>query len=124
MAVSGLKKEQRKYIALLLTPAILTILVFTTVPAVTTLSYAFFKWEGFQRGGFAGFENSLAVMEDPETGSTFSLHVTTYNNARTKGSNLREWSSLSVNDIIHCEVFKYYITREGKRDRVRGVMAG
>jgi raffinose/stachyose/melibiose transport system permease protein len=57
VAVTGLKREQRKYIALLLTPAILTILVFTTVPAVTTLSYAFFKWEGFQRGGFAGLAN-------------------------------------------------------------------
>jgi len=87
------------------------------------------KWAQMKRSAltivrFAGFENSLAVMEEPETGNTFKLHVTTYNNARSKESNLCEWSSLSVNDIIHCEVFKYYITREGKRDRVRGVMAG
>jgi len=65
VAVTGLKREQRKYIALLLTPAILTILVFTTVPAVTTLSYAFFKWEGFQRGGFAGLANFQRLFDYP-----------------------------------------------------------
>jgi hypothetical protein len=73
---------------------------------------------------FAGFENSLAVMEDPETGKTFSLHCTTYNNSRSSDSDLREWSSLSVDDVIHCVVFKYFVTREGKRDKVRGVVAG
>lgn len=65
MAVSGLQREQRKYIALLLTPALATILIFTTVPAVTTLSYAFFKWTGFQRGGFAGFENFQRLFSYP-----------------------------------------------------------
>ena len=65
MAVSGLKQEQRKYIVLLLTPALATILVFTTLPALTTLSYAFFKWEGFQRGGFAGLINFQRLFEYP-----------------------------------------------------------
>ena len=65
MAVSGLQREQRKYIALLLTPALATILVFTTIPAVTTLSYAFFKWTGFQRGGFAGLENFQRLFTYP-----------------------------------------------------------
>lgn len=65
MAVSGLQREQRKYIALLLTPALATILIFTTVPAVTTLSYAFFKWTGFQRGGFAGLENFQRLFSYP-----------------------------------------------------------
>ena len=65
MAVSGLQREQRKYIALLLTPALATILIFTTIPAVTTLSYAFFKWTGFQRGGFAGFENFQRLFSYP-----------------------------------------------------------
>ena len=65
MAVSGLQREQRKYIALLLTPALVTILVFTTIPAVTTLSYAFFKWTGFQRGGFVGFENFQRLFTYP-----------------------------------------------------------
>jgi hypothetical protein len=91
---------------------------------LSTMKWAQIKVSALTIVRFVGFENSLAVMEDPETGKTFSLHVTTYNNARSKDSNLREWSSLSVNDIIHCEVFKYYITRESKRDRVRSVMAG
>ena len=65
MAVSGLKQEQRKYIVLLLTPALATILIFTTLPAITTLSYAFFKWEGFQRGGFAGLVNFQRLFEYP-----------------------------------------------------------
>jgi raffinose/stachyose/melibiose transport system permease protein len=65
VAVSGLKQEQRKYIVLLLTPALATILIFTTLPAVTTLSYAFFKWEGFQRGGFAGLVNFQRLFEYP-----------------------------------------------------------
>jgi raffinose/stachyose/melibiose transport system permease protein len=65
VAVSGLKREQRKYIALLLTPAILTILIFTSIPALTTLSYAFFKWEGFVRGSFAGFENFQRLFQFP-----------------------------------------------------------
>lgn len=65
MAVSGLKQEQRKYIVLLLTPALATILIFTTLPALTTLSYAFFKWEGFQRGGFAGLINFQRLFEYP-----------------------------------------------------------
>ena len=65
MAVSGLQREQRKYIALLLTPALAVILIFTTIPAVTTLSYAFFKWTGFQRGSFAGFENFQRLFSYP-----------------------------------------------------------
>jgi raffinose/stachyose/melibiose transport system permease protein len=65
VAVSGLKQEQRKYIVLLLTPALATILIFTTLPALTTLSYAFFKWEGFQRGGFAGLVNFQRLFEYP-----------------------------------------------------------
>ncbi len=65
MAVSGLKQEQRKYIVLLLTPALATILIFTTLPALTTLSYAFFKWEGFKRGGFAGLVNFQRLFEYP-----------------------------------------------------------
>jgi hypothetical protein len=72
---------------------------------------------------FAGFENSLAVMVDPAAGTTFSLHCTTYNDAYANNTNLPEWSSLAINDVIHCVVFTNYITRESKRDRVRSVVA-
>ena len=50
---------------LLLSPALATILIFTTIPALTTLSYAFFKWEGFQRVGFAGAANFQRLFDYP-----------------------------------------------------------
>ncbi len=65
MAAGGLKKQQRKWIFLLLTPALLAILTFTTIPALTTLSYAFFHWQGFQRLDFAGFENFQKLFQYP-----------------------------------------------------------
>lgn len=65
MAAGGLKKQQQKWIFLLLTPALLAILTFTTIPALTTLSYAFFRWEGFVRLDFAGIENFQRLMEYP-----------------------------------------------------------
>jgi len=60
-----LKQQQRKFIWIFLAPGLLTILVFTTVPAITTLSYSFFNWEGFVRGSFAGFENFQNLFRYP-----------------------------------------------------------
>ena len=57
MKLSGIKREQRKFRWLLLSPGLLIIVIFTSVPALTTLSYAFFEWKGFVRGSWAGFEN-------------------------------------------------------------------
>ena len=65
MANGGLRNEQRKFTLFLLTPALLTIIIFTTVPALTILSYAFFKWTGFEREGFAGFENFQRLFSFP-----------------------------------------------------------
>ena len=65
MSTRGLKRDQRKYITLFLAPALAIILIFTTVPALTTLSYAFFKWEGFQREGYAGLANFQRLFEYP-----------------------------------------------------------
>ncbi len=65
LSTSGLKRDQRKYITLFLAPALAIILIFTTVPALTTLSYAFFKWEGFQREGYAGLANFQRLFEYP-----------------------------------------------------------
>lgn len=65
MSVGGLKKQQRKFIFFLLTPALLAILIFTTIPALTTLSYAFFHWQGFQRMDFAGVENFQKLFTYP-----------------------------------------------------------
>ena len=65
MAMNRIKREQNKYAAALLTPALAVIVIFTSIPALTTLSYAFFRWKGFQRQEFAGFENFHRLINDP-----------------------------------------------------------
>lgn len=65
MAKSGIKREQNKFALIFLAPALLTVLIFTTIPALTTLSYSFFRWQGFQRLGFAGFENFKKLFTFP-----------------------------------------------------------
>ena len=65
MGKQGIKREQNKFAFLLLTPALAVIIIFTSIPALTTLSYAFFRWTGFQRGNFAGFENFHRLFSDP-----------------------------------------------------------
>ncbi len=65
MKLSGIKREQRKFRWLLLSPGLLIIVIFTSVPALTTLSYAFFHWKGFVRGSFAGFENFERLFAFP-----------------------------------------------------------
>ena len=62
---SALKRDQHRTIGALLIPALLVIIIFTTVPALTTLSYAFFGWDGFQRNGFIGFENFQRLFQYP-----------------------------------------------------------
>ncbi len=62
---SALKKSQNKATLTLLVPALAVIIIFTTVPAITTLSYAFFGWEGFQRQGIVGFDNFKRLFQYP-----------------------------------------------------------
>ncbi len=62
---SALRREQNRTTGALLLPALLVIIVFTTIPALTTLSYAFFAWDGFQRGGFNGLENFRKLFAYP-----------------------------------------------------------
>jgi len=65
MAKQGLKRQQNRMAFILLAPALATIIIFTTIPAFTTLSYAFFHWQGFQRGSFAGLENFSKLFHFP-----------------------------------------------------------
>lgn len=65
MSKQGLKREKQKFIFLFLAPGLLTTIVFTSIPALTTLSYAFFHWKGFQRGTFAGLENFHRLFNFP-----------------------------------------------------------
>ena len=62
---SALRREQNRTTGTLLIPALAVIITFTTVPALTTLSYAFFSWDGFQRSTFAGFENFQKLFAYP-----------------------------------------------------------
>ena len=62
---SALRREQNRTTWSLLIPALAVIIIFTTVPALTTLSYAFFSWDGFQRSTFAGFENFQKLFTYP-----------------------------------------------------------
>ena len=62
---SALRREQNRTTWSLLIPALAVIIIFTTVPALTTLSYAFFSWDGFQRNTFAGFENFQRLFSYP-----------------------------------------------------------
>ena len=62
---SALRKEQNRTTGALLIPALLVIVLFTTIPALTTLSYSLFNWEGFQRTSFIGFENFRKLFAYP-----------------------------------------------------------
>ena len=62
---SALRREQNRTTVALLIPALAVIIIFTSIPALTTLSYAFFGWEGFQRGGFASLENFQKLFACP-----------------------------------------------------------
>lgn len=57
MAKSGLKRDQQRFTYLLLLPAILTIIIFTSLPALTTLSYSF----------FIGLDSNVAVLPESKT---------------------------------------------------------
>lgn len=61
----ALKRDQNRASLFLLSPALLIIIIFTTIPALTTLSYAFFKWEGFQRGQLIGLDNFRRLFSYP-----------------------------------------------------------
>ncbi|MEY3148863.1 MAG: hypothetical protein RL029_137 [Actinomycetota bacterium] len=69
---SALRREQNRTTVSLLVPALAVIIIFTTIPALTTLSYAFFSWDGFQRGGFNGLENFQKLFAYPYSDQLFA----------------------------------------------------
>jgi raffinose/stachyose/melibiose transport system permease protein len=69
---SALRRDQNRTTGALLAPALAVIIIFTTIPALTTLSYAFFAWDGFQRGGFAGFANFSKLFSYPYSDQLFA----------------------------------------------------
>ncbi len=69
---SALRREQNRTTGALLLPALLVIIIFTTIPALTTLSYAFFAWDGFKRGNFNGLENFQKLFAYPYSDQLFA----------------------------------------------------
>ncbi len=69
---SALLREQNRTTGALLLPALLVIIIFTTIPALTTLSYAFFAWDGFKRGNFNGLENFQKLFAYPYSDQLFA----------------------------------------------------
>lgn len=69
---SALRREQNRTTVSLLVPALAVMIIFTTIPALTTLSYAFFSWDGFQRGGFNGLENFQKLFAYPYSDQLFA----------------------------------------------------
>ena len=69
---SALRGEQNRTTGALLLPALLVIIIFTTIPALTTLSYAFFAWDGFKRGNFNGLENFQKLFAYPYSDQLFA----------------------------------------------------
>jgi len=54
--------RKRLWIAALLAPAAVILLVFVIVPVVSALAYSLYKWNGLARGEFAGFANFQSVL--------------------------------------------------------------
>lgn len=69
---SALRREQNRTTVSLLVPALAVMIIFTTIPALTTLSYAFFSWDGFQRGSYNGLENFQKLFAYPYSDQLFA----------------------------------------------------
>lgn len=61
----GLRLERGLWLTLFLAPALVLMLVFTTLPAINALVYSLFKWQAFKRGAFAGLENFQRLFAYP-----------------------------------------------------------
>jgi raffinose/stachyose/melibiose transport system permease protein len=63
--------RRRLWIALLLAPAIVIILLFVLVPLASSLASSFYAWNGMSRGAFVGFSNFQSIMfHEPFAGWT------------------------------------------------------
>jgi raffinose/stachyose/melibiose transport system permease protein len=62
---TSITSYQRPWIIGFISPALVLTFVFTTLPALTLLSYSFFEWKSFRRIGWAGFDNFTKLMRFP-----------------------------------------------------------
>ena len=64
------------WIAALLTPALLLVIGLLAVPIFSAFVYAFYKWQGLARLGFAGVENfRLILFEPPFSTQTYNAFL-------------------------------------------------
>ena len=79
--------SRRLWIAMLLAPALLVLIVFVIVPLATAFLYSAYSWNGLQRGAFAGLENFRTVLvQEPFASWTY----------RALGHNIIAFLSLMV----------------------------
>ena len=58
-------RGRRLWIAALIAPALIIVLVFVTMPLISALLYSVFSWNGIARGDFVGLENFRLVLLQP-----------------------------------------------------------
>ncbi|HEY8382058.1 MAG TPA: sugar ABC transporter permease [Microvirga sp.] len=67
------ESKRRLWIAVLLAPALLIVLLFVTVPIVSALLNSFYTWNGLGRGAFVGLENfRLVLTQSPFSDWTYN----------------------------------------------------
>jgi raffinose/stachyose/melibiose transport system permease protein len=66
------------WIATLLAPALIIVLVFVTAPLISALLYSAYSWNGLARGSFVGLENFRLVLAQPPF-STWTYNALTNN---------------------------------------------
>ena len=54
--------QRNGHLVVFLAPALLLYGLFMAYPLAASLSYSVFEWDGFVRGGFAGFDNFVTVL--------------------------------------------------------------
>ncbi|MER3480470.1 MAG: sugar ABC transporter permease [Meiothermus sp.] len=60
-----MRSERALWLIIFLAPALLLMLVFTVLPAVTALGYSLFSWTSFNREAFVGLENFRKLLAFP-----------------------------------------------------------
>ena len=71
-----LNLRRRLWIAVLLAPALLLLVGFVTLPILSAFVYAFYKWQGLARIGFAGFDNfRLILFQEPFSTLTWNAFL-------------------------------------------------
>ena len=76
--------QRRVWIAALLAPALLVMLVFLVLPLATAFLYSLYAWNGLTRAAFTGLENfRLVLFQEPF--ASWTLNAVVHNVWRSPG---------------------------------------